>query len=183
MPRSPRIVFEHGNKLVFRKAKKKTAISTCHLQNAYPRATSRPRSCKPSSHAGVFSALDDAAGRVVLPFDGERPEASQDVVEFLGDDFHLPPHDQVFVHGRPFHAVVGAEVVAVRLLVGGHGRLVPAEQVFEFVAVGVAVGAVRQNDDAVAIQAKQPVKGVDRCLAIAERRVRLFDLLDPRVLP
>ena len=77
---------------------------------------------------------------------------------------------------------MGAEVVAVWLLVSRHGRLVAAEQAFELVAVGIAVGAVGEHDNAVAVEAEQPVERLDRALAVAEGRIGLFDLLDPRIL-
>ena len=69
-------------------------------------------------HMHVFQSLDDAAGRVVLPLDSEWPKGGHDVVELLGDDLHLPPHDQVFVHFCAFHSVVGSEMVTMRLFVG-----------------------------------------------------------------
>ena len=71
-------------------------------------------------------------------------------------------------------------MIAVRLFVSGHGRFVTAEQAFEYFPVGEAVGAVGKNDDAFAVQPEQAIKSFDRSLSIAERRIGLFDLLDPR---
>jgi hypothetical protein len=80
--------------------------------------------------------------------------------------------------GCTLYAVMGSEVITVRLLVGGHSGLVTPEQAFEYFPVGEAVGAIGENDYAVTVKPKQPVKSFNRGLAITERRIGLFDLLN-----
>jgi hypothetical protein len=52
----------------------------------------------------VFEARDDPLGYLILPFDDERAEVSENVIECLSDDLHfLASHNQVLLNRCPFY--------------------------------------------------------------------------------
>ena len=85
------------------------------------------------------------------------------------------------MHFCALHFVMGPEVVPVHPLVCGDRGLVPVKELFKLFPIGEAVGAIGEDNDAVAVKPEETVKSIDCSLAIAEGRIWFLNLLDPRL--
>ena len=121
--------------------------------------------------------INDALRGVILPLDREGLQTANDILKFLGDDFH--------VTGQRLNIHAPLRVPRCRVCRSGTDAasrkrlpiLVSPQQALQLFAVWETVRTIRENNDAVLVHLKQFVESLNGALAITERRVGFFDLL------